>query len=188
MPNTTLNPDALRMEESFFAEENAKLLERLRKEARTKQRRDALREALNIDDEGVLDALVELDLYPETAAAFSLIPLLEVAWADGHVNEREREAILKAAAQRGIEEGSTTYELLGNWLQRKPGPEMLETWKGYVKALVERMNLEQRVTFRTGVLTLARGVAEAAGGFLGFGSKISAVEQRALDDLDATFG
>ena len=62
MPNHTLNPDALRMEESFFAEENAKLLHKLRNEAKDKERRDALRAALRIDNERVIDALVELDL------------------------------------------------------------------------------------------------------------------------------
>jgi hypothetical protein len=34
------------------------------------------------------------------------------------------------------------------------------------------------------MMNLARGVAKAAGGFLGLGSKISAAEQAVLDDLD----
>lgn len=188
MSNHTLNPDALRMEESFFAEENAKLLGKLRQEAQAKERRDALREALRIDDKGVLDALVELDLYPETAVAFSLIPLIEVAWADWVIQDNEREAVLNAAYARGIEPESTTWKLLENWLIRKPQPEMLETWKHYVGVIVEKMDAHHRAVFRDGVLAQAKGVAEAAGGFLGLGSKISDSEQKVLDDLAEAFG
>ena len=187
MPNHTLNPDALRLEECFFAEENAKLLHKLRNEAENKERRDALRAALRIDDEGVIDALVELDLYPETLIAFRLIPLIEVAWADWEIQDKEREAVLKAAFDRGIKKGTTTYELLENWLLRKPGPEMLETWKHYVGVIVENMDPNNCAMIRDGILAQAKGVAEAAGGFLGFGSKISAVEQKVLDDLAAAF-
>ena len=188
MPNNTLNPDALRMEESFFAEENAKLLTRLREESKDKERRNALRAVVRIDDESVIDALVELDLYPETVVAFSLVPLIMVAWADWEIQSREREAVLAAAFDRGIEKGSTTCELLENWLLRKPGPEILETWKRYVGAIVETMDANNRSLLRDGVLAQAKGVAEAAGGFLGLGSKISDAEQKVLDDLASAFG
>ena len=187
MPNHTLNPDALRMEESFFAEENAKLLEKLRVEAQAKERRDALRSALRIDDEGVLDALVELDLYPETAVAFSLIPLVEVAWADWVIQDKERKAIMDAAHARGIQPDSTTSQLLENWLTRKPEPEMLDTWKKYVGVIIEKMDSHHRSVFRDGLLAQARSVAEAAGGFLGLGSKVSEAEQKVLDDLASVF-
>lgn len=187
MPKHTLNPDALRMEETFFAEQNAKLLVKLRDEARAKEHREALREALRVDDPSVLDALVELDLYPETAVAFGLIPMIEVAWADWVIQDKERKAVLKAAGDRGVEKGSTTYQLLENWLTHRPEPDMLETWKQYVAALVKDMDSHHRAIFRDGVMAQAKAVAEAAGGFLGLGSKISDAEQKVLDDLAAAF-
>jgi hypothetical protein len=75
MSDKTLNPDALRLEEAFFAQENSRLLEKLREESRQRERRDALRAAMGVKDEALIDALIELDIYPETAAAFSLVPL-----------------------------------------------------------------------------------------------------------------
>ena len=117
--------------------------------------------------------------------AFSLIPLIEVAWADWEIQEKEREAVLNAAYARGIEKGSTTCELLENWLKRRPGPEMLETWKHYVGVITSKMDASHRTVFRDGVMAQAKGVAEAAGGFLGFGSRISDAEQKVLDDLAA---
>jgi len=41
---------------------------------------------------------------PETVLALQLVPLAAVAWADGKIEPREREAVLKAAAAQGIEE------------------------------------------------------------------------------------
>ncbi len=182
-----LNPDAITIEEAFFAQENAKLLERLRQEARVQERREALRSALRVDDEGVIDALIELDLYPETVVAFGLVPMVEVAWADGEISTKEREAILEAAAGRGVEKGSTTCELLENWLQRKHGPELLDTWKQYVAAISAQLDGAKNAALKERVLGQARAVAEAAGGILGLGFKVSASEEKVLQELEAAF-
>ena len=63
----------------------------------------------------------------------------------------------------------------------------LATWKDYVRALAETMSAEDRRFFKGRVLDRARGVAEAAGGFLGIGSKVSAPEQKVLDELASAF-
>jgi hypothetical protein len=50
------------------------------------------------------------------------------------------------------------------------------------------MTPSERQPLRDAVLRQAREVAEAAGGFLGLGSKVSASEQAVLDDLARAFG
>ena len=187
MSDKTLNPDALRLEEAFFAQENSRLLDKLREESRQRERRDALRAAMGVKDEALIDALIELDIYPETAAAFSLVPLVVVAWADGEIQSREREAILEAANGRGIEKGSTTCQILENWLNHKPSDDVVTTWKHYVHEISASMDESRRATFRDGVLAQAKNVAEAAGGFLGLGSKVSDTEAEALEDLASAF-
>ncbi len=182
-----LVPDAKNMEDAFFARENAQLLERLRREAREKERREALAAVLTVRDEGLIDALIGLDLYPETVVAFGLVPMVEVAWADGEISPKERKAILEAAARSGVEKGSTTFELLENWLQRKPGPELLRTWKHYVSAIGAQLEPDNQTALKDRVLGQARAVAEAAGGILGLGFKVSASEEKVLKDLEAAF-
>ena len=182
MPST-LNPDAIQLEEAFFARENSILLEKLREEAQRKQRREALREALKIDDEGVIDALIALDVYPETAVVFSLAPLIAVAWADGNVSAKEREAILKAAAERGVEEGSTTCRILENWLQHRPEPEMMETWKRLIRVVLSGMETSTAASLRDGLLHRTRQIMEASGGFLGLGSKVSEEEAAIFEEI-----
>ena len=55
-----------------------------------------------------------------------------------------------------------------------------------MRALAETMSAEDRRFFKGRVLDRARGVAEAAGGFLGIG-KVSAREQKVLDELASAF-
>ena len=185
---SALNPDAIQMEEAFFARENSKLLKKLREEARRHERREALGEALNIDNQDVIDALIALDVYPETAVAFGLLPLVEVAWADGNVSWKEREAILKAAAGRGVDEDSTTCRILENWLQHRPAPEMLESWKRSIRTVLSAMDPSTAAIMKDGILHRTHQIAEASGGFLGLGSKISKSEARVLEEIKAALG
>jgi hypothetical protein len=108
-------------------------------------------------------------------------------WADGEIQSREREAILEAANGRGIEKGSTTCQILENWLNHKPSDDIVKTWKHYVHEISASMDESRRATFRDGVLAQAKNVAEAAGGFLGLGSKVSDAEAEALEDLASAF-
>jgi hypothetical protein len=71
--------DARTLEDAFFTKENARLLEQLK----GKQKREALREMVKVEDETFLDRLIELGIGPETVLALTLVPLIAVAWADG---------------------------------------------------------------------------------------------------------
>jgi len=174
------------LEDSFFERENQELLRKLRALAAREDKKRTLREVLNVSDDEILEALVDLDIDTESIVAFGLVPLVEVAWADGSIHDKERQAILRAADERGITAGSTTYRLLQNWLQHRPDPRLLEVWRHYSKALMSSLGPEAGATLKERVLANARSVAEAAGGFLGLGS-ISAVEQAVIQDLESTF-
>lgn len=186
MDSKPLNPDARSLEEAFFARQNAKLLERLRETGERDERRAALRAAIPNADVALIDHLEDLGLGAETVLAITLVPLALVAWADGSIDAKERKAILDAAPERGIAPGSPAHELLVSWLETKPGAELVETWRRYVRGVWEQLNESERTALRSRMLGMARGVAEAAGGFLGMGNKVSAAEQAVLDDMTAT--
>jgi hypothetical protein len=181
-----LKAKAKALEDSFFANENAKLLKELREVSAREEKRKEFREYLNIDSEEIIDALVELEVEPETLIAFSLVPLVEVAWADGEIQPKERDAIIQAAIERGVEEGSPTCDLLRNWLQTKPDPRLLEVWRGYVEAVMGSLGERSRAHLKSGTMGRARAIAEAAGGFLGVAS-ISAAEKKMLEELEWYF-
>jgi len=181
-----LKAKARALEDSFFAEENARILQELREAAAREEKKKEFREYLNIESEEVLDALIDLDVEPETLVAFTLVPLVEVAWADGEIQPKEREAIIKAAMERGVEDGSPTCTLLRNWLQTPPDPVLLETWRGYIEELMPSIGERAKDHLKSSSIGRARAVAEAAGGFLGIGS-ISAAEKKMLEELEWAF-
>jgi hypothetical protein len=181
-----LKAKAKALEDSFFARENERILQELRAEGVRQEKRKEFQEYLNIDNDEIIEALVELEVEPETLIAFSLVPLVEVAWADGEIQPTERDAIIKAALERGVEEGSPTCDLLRNWLEIKPDPALLEVWKGYMEALKPSLGERSRAHLKSGTMGRARAIAEAAGGFLGLAS-ISPAEKKMLEELEWAF-
>ena len=183
---TGLKLRAKELEEGFFVQENARLLAKLREEAAKEEKKKEFRTVLNVQNEELLDALIELGVEAETLVALSLVPLVEVAWADGAIQDKERAAILKAAEERGVTPGGATHDLLENWLKMKPRPELLEVWRGYTEELMASLQGAARDQLKSSSLGRARAVAEAAGGFLGLGS-ISAAEKKMLEQLERAF-
>ncbi len=181
-----LKAKAKALEDSFFAKENERILQELRAAKKREDKKKEFREYLNVKNDEILEALIDLEVEPETLVAFSLVPLVEVAWADGEIQPKERDAILKAAVEQGVEEGSPTCDLLSNWLRIKPDPRLLEVWEGYIAELTDSLGDRTKEHLKNGTLGRARAIAEAAGGFLGVAS-ISAAEKKMLDQLEWAF-
>ena len=175
------------LEESFFAKRNQQLLEELRSQASADAQREQLIAASGIHDAAALDALTEVGLCSETIAALGLVPLVEVAWADHQMDDRERDAILNAATQSRLDEGSPGYRLLAEWLHEKPDSRLLDAWKDYVAALCQSLSNDARQALENELMGRAQQVAEAAGGILGFGNRMSEKEKSVLDELDSAF-
>lgn len=175
------------LEGAFFLQKERELIQRFREEMEAEEKRNALSLTSGITDEDLLNHLLELDISPTSFASFSLLPLIQVAWADGKMQTAEREAILGAAEQSGISKESAAYELLESWLDESPSEELYATWKDYAATLKESLDPAQATNLKNRILGRAREVAEAAGGFLGFGNKVSDEEAAVLEELSAAF-
>ena len=187
MPKDSLAERGKGLEDAFFAEQDMVLRRRLREAGETQARREALSNALGIKDEAVLDQLAAHGISGETLAALSTVPMVVVAWADGEIDDRERAAVVSGAEQAGLRQGTPGHQLLEGWLAKRPSPALLASWKGYVGALSPTLDEKARSTLKGEVLGRARAVAEAAGGFLGLGRKVSDAEQSVLAELDRSF-
>lgn len=128
------------LEEKFSVERDKELLQALRDEAESKQKREALADALGIAEDGLLDQLEALEVCVETMAAISLIFLIAVAWADGNLDVKERRAVLDAAERKGMDSEHAGHRLVGCWLARKPDDGLLAVWKDYVAALSQTLS------------------------------------------------
>ena len=176
------------LEDAFFRKRDAILIEQYHKLEKMKETKQALQKVSGISDEKVLDKLVALNVRPETLASLAMVPLVEIAWADGSIQAEEREAILKAAAKNGFAKGSIDYALLESWLARRPQDSMLDAWTLYIRGLCANLNRTEIAHLRDELIGHAKTIAETSGGFLGLVSKISKAEQAMIDRLKAAFG
>jgi hypothetical protein len=146
----------------------------------------ALREASGITDDATLRRLAGLGIRPETLAALTMIPIVEVAWADGEMDGRERDAILGGAEAVGIEPGSPSYGLLRIWTEDAPAPDLFVAWRDFIAAIRGELEPAECTRLREKLIGRARTVAEAAGGILGV-DPVSPEEAKVLDSLDRAF-
>lgn len=171
----------------FAAEPTPQLQAHVRQEISKHDPTSALGAVSGIQDRALLQDLLDAGIQPATFAALSLLPLCEVAWADGAISSRERDAVLKAAEQHGIESGSPARALLEHWLATQPELKMMAAWKEYIAALVSRLPQDRAVQLSEEILGRARAIAATSGGILGMGAKVSVSEQFALDELEHAF-
>ncbi len=184
MSAETLGAERKSLEAAFFAKRNS-ALEGMRSQ-REKQRGEDLARVSLIRDPEVIAKLVDLGLDSASWVALSLVPLVEVAWADGAMSRRERDAILTAAVRHGIEPGSPSREMLESWLDAQPPGALFVAWDAYATGLVAKLSREERTTLREEIVERARKVAQAAGGILGIAS-ISDAEKRVIAVLEQKF-
>lgn len=173
--------------DAMFHEQDLPLREAFRKRMEKMERREQLAQVSGIRDEAVLDRLIELGITPEAMTALEVVPLVFVAWADGGVQAEEREVIVALAKAAGFAPTDGRYPLLEHWLKKRPGAEMLEAWKHYIEELRGQLKPDEAEELRHELLDRAQSVAQAAGGFLGFGDKTSPAERAILAQLEQAF-
>lgn len=176
------------LEDAFFARHNQALVQKLRDADQAKTRRAAIAAASGITDEALLDKLAEMKIGPEMLAAIAYVPLVLIAWADGSLDAKEREAVLAGAREGGLDTRPEAQALLDAWLAAPPPPSLVEAWRGYVQAITAAMAPAERDSLAREILGRARRVADATGGFLGLSSRISAAEEAVLASLATAFG
>jgi hypothetical protein len=181
-----MQTQAKTLEDAFFLKQDQVLMEQFHRMEAMKETKESLAKVSGITNPDVLQKLVALNIRPDLLASLALVPLVEVAWADGEIEEKEKAAILKADSQLFAAD-SPDMAILKQWLQHKPEPQLLQAWKHYISGLCQQMTAPQKTLMKIEIIGHARMVALAAGGFLGLGNKISAAERDMLDQLEAAF-
>jgi hypothetical protein len=116
-----------------------------------------------------------------------VVPLVEVAWANGNVDQKERRAVMAGAEASGVTAGGPSHQLLQRWLERRPDGRLLQAWGEYIVGLCAQLDPGEKRALRDEILGRARTVAEAAGGYLGLLNKVSREEELVLEQLAKAF-
>jgi hypothetical protein len=166
-------------EEEYFQRREQELIAKLHQRGDQHAARKLLIERAGVADEEILRDLEALGYTPESVMLLHLVPLLQVAWAEGGVSDRERTLIVEAARARGIEAGSPADEQLARWLTTRPADEVFEKSLRLVGAILQARPEQERQDSERDLLAYSTAIASASGGILGFG-KVSADEERVL--------
>jgi len=177
------------LDDVFFCDggEDPELIPQLRRQLRVEAAKEDLAAASGISDEAVLERLARLGIRADTLCALTLVPLVQVAWADGEVQPPEREVVLQAASDAGIRRLGPGLELLRLWLDHPPPADLLSAWRDFVGALCRELGPEACRALRDQLLARARRVAESAGERRRSSSRTSPAEESVLTTLAASF-
>ena len=178
------------MEANYFQKQDAKLIDRLRHEARLDEIAGALAGKLEVDNPALLVRVRELGVTADTAAAFLLAPLVQVAWAEDSVTRAEHDAVMRLAEGRGVEVGSPAHAQLEEWLKVRPANALFDTAVEALKIGFSVLPLKEREELIKRLVDACREVAAASGSILAnllvLGTGISSSEMEILDAIAST--
>jgi hypothetical protein len=174
-------------EEEYFRKHEAKLIAKLRERGRLEDISEALAMKLQIDSPDLLRRIMALGVTIETGPAFLLAPLVQVAWAEGAVTDRERATVLRLATERGIEQTSPAYAQLDVWLSQRPVDALFDAAIEAIKSGLSVLTPEDRADRIRRIVEACHEVADASGGLsrlIGMGG-VSNEEEELLDGMAA---
>lgn len=161
-----LGERARALEEEYFWRKERELIARLREQGRRERERQVLENRLGVADDALLSDLQTAGFTPDNLGLLHLVPLVEVAWAEGEVTTREREFILALAERRGILSGTPAYAQLVGWLDRCPDAHFFDRAFQAMRALLAGQDADTRAAAERDLVEHCTRVAEAAGGIL----------------------
>lgn len=167
------------LEEAFCRDVDNMLIGRLQTQADSEEAKARLSKATGLNDEKLINQLASLGVTPAGLMAVQMVPLVLIAWADHGVDDKERRLVMKRAKRFGVSERSEASALLDHWLDHRPPPLLLDTWKRFIRHELSSMPTKSRRKLVEMTQEQIRAVARCSGGFFGFGS-ISANEQKLI--------
>lgn len=167
------------LEEEYFGRKNQELIEKLRERRARDADRQKMAEMMGIDDQEVLEALQDLGYTSETIPLLHIVPLVEVAWTEGGVADREREMIFKIAEARGVPPDGVAHEMLSHWLENKPSERFFDNSLRAIRVIFDLLPEDQRLAGRRDLIAYCSQIASAVSSGI-FGSGGINDEERAL--------
>jgi hypothetical protein len=169
------------LEEEYFRKKDRELVEKMRRAAAADQVRGELSKQTGIADPATLAELQELGFTADTVIVLPLVPVLELAWAEGGITAAERQLLVSLARNRGIAEGSAADHQLTAWMASRPAPEMFAKAGRLISALLasgsdaatKGLTADQLVKY-------CEQIASASGGLLGLPVRAISMEERNL--------
>lgn len=121
----------------------------------------------------------------ESLAALLVLPLVEVAWADGAIQAEEQRRVVVFATSMAI--SGEAMLLVRSWLRHRPTDTYFERGRRALADLVRDDSPELAKTDTRGLLGEAEAIAQASGSWLPF-LRVTSDERQVLERLEAALG
>ena len=171
------------LEDEYFRRKDRELVERMQRSARDQRAREEMGAKTGLDDPALLAELQSLGFTPETVSLLPLVPLIQVAWAEGGVSDAERVALVKLARARGIEDKSAADNQLSEWLRTAPDPAVFTGALRLIGAMLNAKAGDPSGLDADELVKQCEAIAQASGGIFGFIGRTSAEEQQLLKSI-----
>lgn len=172
------------LEEDYFRKKDRELLEKLRQSAAANEAREGLGRSTGLQDPALIAGLQELGFTADTVSLLPLVPVVQMAWAEGGVTKAERSSIVRLARSRGIAEGSAADVQLARWLDTRPPDEVFAGARRLIRAMLDSGASPTAGFTEDDVVRFCEEIAVASGGMFGIG-RVSAEERGLLASIAA---
>ena len=169
-------------EDDYFRKRDRELIEKMRKAAEAERNRSELSARTGLNDPALVSELQDLGFTPETLAVLPLVPIVQMAWAEGGITPAERHLLIKVARERGIAEGSPADAVLADWMARQPTNDVFAKATRLIRAMLDSGAPDTAAMSADDLIKYCERIATASGGILGLG-KISADERSTLAEI-----
>src|SRR4051812_34766174 len=169
-------------EDDYFRKQDRELVERMRSAAAASRAAGELSARTGLTDPALLQQLRALGFSPDTVAVLPLVPIVQVAWAEGGVSPAERAMITSVARSRGIADGSAADQLLSDWLTRQPSPDIFTRATRLIRAMLNSATAPSNAMTAEELIRYSEDIAAASGGLFGLG-KVSSEERATLSQI-----
>ena len=176
-------------EDHYFLQLEQRRLEEMRRNSAREAETSRLMAAFGIREQGLVRELADAGFDVETFRLLYLVPLIQVAWSDGGVSQRERDQVLEIASLHGIKAGSAAHDRLVAWLAERPSDQFFQACLRGVRAMLRYRPPSEAQALRRDLVWYCTRIASTSGGFLGLGSRVSREKElmltRLTEELDA---
>ena len=169
------------LEEEYFRRKDRELIEKMRNARAAEEARGEISRKTGLQDPELLQQLQELGFTPETVGLLPVVPVLEMAWAEGEITTAEHALIVKFARSLGVVEGSAADEQLQQWMASRPDDTVFRGATRLISAMLASGSSPAGRSFTADDLVAhLEEIAAASGGILGLRVMSISSEERAL--------
>lgn len=158
------------LEDEYFVKKEHELIDKMKRKLALEADRRKLAEETGVADQDVLEGLQALGYDSETIEILYLVPLVQIAWSEGYVTEKEKELVLEIARSRDIIPGSKAYDRLMELLDNEPPREFFDNTLKAIRYMIAALPEGSQAEARENLVEYCTMIADVSGGLLGFGT------------------